>query len=55
LGDFKGHTLGVGPVVSYGLKIGDVDFAAEVKWLPELEVEKRPKGDYVWAKVGLVF
>jgi len=55
LGGFEGRTAGVGPVVSYVHKLGGVDFAAEVKWLPELDVEKRIKGDYVWVKVGLVF
>lgn len=55
LGSFEGHTYGVGPVVSYAHKIGKVDFAGEVKWLPELDVRKRLKGDYVWVKLGLVF
>lgn len=55
LGDFEGHTIGVGPVVSYAHKIGKVDFAGEVKWLPEVDVSKRLKGDYVWVKLGLVF
>jgi hypothetical protein len=55
LGDFEGHTAGVGPVVSYARKIGGADFAAEVKWLPELDVQKRLKGDYIWVKIGVVF
>jgi hypothetical protein len=55
LGDFEGHTYGVGPVVSYAHKIGKVDFAGEVKWLPEVDVQKRLKGDYIWVKLGLVF
>jgi hypothetical protein len=55
LGDFEGHTYGVGPVVSYAHKIGTVDFAGEVKWLPEVDVSKRLKGDYVWVKLGIVF
>ncbi len=55
LGDFEGYTAGVGPVVSYAHKIGKSDLAAEVKWLPELSVDKRMKGDYVWFKVGLSF
>ncbi len=55
LGDFEGHTYGVGPVVSYAHKIGKVDFAGEVKWLPEVDVSKRLKGDYVWVKLGIVF
>jgi len=55
LGDFEGRTVGVGPVVSFVRKIGSAQMAAEVKWLPELEVEKRMKGDYVWFKIGVVF
>lgn len=55
LGDFEGRTVGVGPVVSYAHKIGKVDFAGEVKWLPEVDVTKRLKGDYVWVKLGIVF
>lgn len=54
-GDFKGMTIGVGPVVSYIRKICGIDLAAEVKWLPEIDVKKRLKGDYVWFKLGLQF
>jgi len=55
LGDFKGRTLGIGPVVSYATKILKKDLVAEIKWLPELEVKKRLKGDYIWFKLGMVF
>jgi len=55
LGSFEGHTYGVGPVVSYAHKIGKYDFAGEVKWLPEVDVQNRLKGDYVWVKLGIVF
>ena len=55
LGDFEGRTAGVGPVISFITKIGHADLAAEVKWLPELDVEKRLKGDTIWFKLGLVF
>ncbi|TAL03387.1 MAG: transporter [Verrucomicrobia bacterium] len=55
LGDFEGRTAGVGPVISFITKVGGHDLAAEVKWLPELNVEKRLKGDTVWFKLGLVF
>lgn len=55
LGDFKGRTIGVGPVVSYAMQIGSVQGAVEVKWLPELEVKNRLKGDHFWIKVGAVF
>jgi hypothetical protein len=55
LGDFKGYTLGIGPVLSYATKIWKKDIVAEVKWLPEMDVEKRLKGDIVWFKLGMVF
>lgn len=55
LGPFEGNTAGIGPVVSYARKIGKSDFVTEVKWLPEISVDKRLKGDYLWVKVGLVF
>ncbi|HKI69439.1 MAG TPA: transporter, partial [Verrucomicrobiae bacterium] len=55
LGSFEGHVYGVGPVVSYIHKIGKVDFAGEVKWLPEVDAEKRLKGNFVWVKLGVVF
>jgi hypothetical protein len=49
-----GRTVGIGPVVSYA-KIRGTDLVAEVKWLPELEVNKRLKGDYVWFKLAVLF
>ncbi len=55
LGDFKGRTVGVGPVLSYITKIFGKDLAAEVKWLPELSVKHRLEGDYIWFKLGMVF
>ena len=58
LGDFEGRTVGVGPVLSYAMKVGGnkkTDLVAEVKWLPELDVDKRLKGDTVWFKLALVF
>ncbi len=55
LGDFKGRTVGIGPVVSYATKIWKKDLVAEVKWLPEIGVKNRLKGDYVWFKLGMLF
>jgi len=58
LGNFEGRAIGVGPVISYATKIGrdkKTDLVAEVKWLPELDVAKRLKGDTIWFKLALVF
>jgi hypothetical protein len=55
LGDFEGRTVGVGPVLSFIKLMGKKALAAEVKWLPELDVDKRLKGDIVWFKLALSF
>jgi hypothetical protein len=55
LGDLEGMTVGVGPVLSYVRPIGKSQLLAEVKWLPELDVNKRLKGDFVWVKLGVLF
>ena len=54
LGDFEGRTEGIGPVVSYATKAWQKDLVAEVKWLPELSVENRLKGDAIWFKLALL-
>ncbi len=55
LGDFKGRTAGIGPVVSLITKAGKRDLVAEIKWLPEMSVEHRVKGDFIWFKLGMAF
>ena len=55
LGGFLAEQIGVGPVVSYIRKIGKTELAIDVKWLPQLDVQNMMKGNYVWAKVALVF
>lgn len=55
LGDFEGKTMGVGPVLSYIIKFADTTVALELKWLPELDVENRLEGDYVWFKAAVAF
>ncbi|MBK7973721.1 MAG: transporter [Deltaproteobacteria bacterium] len=55
LGDFKGLTAGVGPVVSYIRKLGGQDLMAELKWLREYHTENRVRGDTVFLKVALKF
>ena len=36
-------------------QMGKNQLLAEVKWLPELDVDKRMQGDYVWFKLGFLF
>ncbi len=55
LGGFEGRTVGVGPVLSYVTKVGGKDVVAELKWLPELGVERRLSGDTIWFKMAVAF
>jgi hypothetical protein len=55
LGSFEGRTLGVGPVASFAIKVFGADAAVEIKWLPELSVENRLKGNYFWLKARATF
>jgi len=50
LGDFKGMTSGLGPVVSYILPKENSTFIVEARWLKELDVDRRLEGDYFWLK-----
>ncbi len=50
LGDFKGRSLGIGPVLSYVLPTESGTGVVELRWLPELDTDKRLEGDYVWLK-----
>lgn len=56
LGGFEGRTQGIGPVLSYVRPLNQTtQLLAEIKWLPELDVDRRLKGDFVWFKLGLLF
>ena len=55
LGGFKGHTVGIGPVLSYIRELSKVTIVGEAKWLPELDVAKRLEGDLFWVKLGILF
>lgn len=54
-GDFEGKTTGYGPVLSWAGKLGGKDAVAELKWLHEVDTEKRLSGDYVWFKMLFKF
>jgi hypothetical protein len=43
------------PGSGWPVEIAGKHLVAEVKWLSELEVDKRLKGDYVWFKLALLF
>lgn len=55
LGDFKGMTTGVGPVVTYVLPLEGNTMVVEARWLPELDTRRRLEGDYFWLKAAYQF
>lgn len=56
LGSLEGRSFGVGPVLSYMRQAGKrTTLIGELKWLPDLDAEKRLEGDVVWFKLALVF
>ncbi|WP_235008999.1 SphA family protein [Marinobacterium lutimaris] len=55
LGDFEGKTLGVGPVLTYLRPTATDSLVFELRWLPEIDVERRLEGDYIWAKLVYQF
>jgi len=55
LGSFMAESYGVGPVGSYTRKIGKTQLVFEAKWLPQMHVESTLKGNFIWAKLALLF
>ena len=53
LGDFEGTDIGVGPVVTVIHTTSKYNFSSQVKWLPDLQVNNRLRGNAVWVSVGL--
>lgn len=54
-GNFKRRTVGIGPVLTYVLPIGEDSLVAEARWLPELETKRQVEGDYFWVKLVYQF
>ena len=50
-GAFKAKTVGVGPAISYISKIAGTDIMAELKWLSDVDTERRLDGDFIWLKI----
>jgi len=54
-GDFKGRTMGIGPVIDYILPTKTGTWVFEARWLPELDTKNRIEGDYFWLKAAWQF
>lgn len=45
LGDFKGRTFAIGPVVNWNFQLGQIPVSTSFRYFREIEVENRLKGD----------
>jgi len=56
LGDFKGMTAGLGPVLGYIQPLSKTEsLVFELKWLAEMDTKNRLEGDYTWLKAVYKF
>lgn len=55
LGDFKGKTSGLGPLIGYIKPMGKQNLVLEAKWLNEMDTKNRVKGDIIWLKAVYKF
>lgn len=55
LNGFKGHSIGLGPIVTWGGKIGNQPAAFSARWVYDVEAKNRPKGNGVSVSLTLPF
>jgi hypothetical protein len=53
--DLKARVFGLGPVLSYSTKVGDVGITVTAKYLKQFGAEKHIEGESGWFRMGLAF
>jgi hypothetical protein len=53
LGSFKARSLGAGPAVMWGTKMGGQDVTFIAKWLHEFDADHRMEGDHFFISFAL--
>jgi len=53
--DLKARVFGLGPVLSYSTKVGDVGVTLTAKYLKQFGAEKHIEGESGWLRMGLSF
>ncbi|MGF6769730.1 hypothetical protein P3T18_002200 [Paraburkholderia sp. GAS199] len=54
-GGDQGHSVGLGPVVTWSGKVQNTPLSASLRWVNEFNVSKRPKGNAVLLSVSATF
>jgi hypothetical protein len=52
LGPFRGRVAGVGPLLSYTLKVDMQEVTLSGRWFHEFDAKKRVRGDAVFASLN---
>ncbi|MFM0503158.1 transporter [Paraburkholderia caffeinilytica] len=50
-----GHSIGIGPVVTWSGKVSKTPVSASLRWVNEFDVSNRPKGNAVELSVSATF
>ena len=54
LGDFKAHSIGIGPAINYNAMIGPAPLIFSAKWEPDVSASKTFKGDVIMVSLSLI-
>ncbi len=55
LNGFKGHAIGLGPVLTWSGKIGNSPGSLSARWVTDVETKNRPKGNSIGLSMSLLF
>lgn len=55
VGGARGHSLGIGPMVTWSGKVGATPVSAALRWVNEFDVSERPKGNSVQLSITATF
>jgi hypothetical protein len=55
LGGANGHSLGIGPMLTWSGKISQTPVSATLRWVNEFDTSKRPKGNAVQLSISATF
>jgi len=55
IGSTSGHSLGIGPMVTWSGKVSKTPVSATLRWVNEFEASKRPKGNAVQLSISATF
>lgn len=55
IGGNRGHSIGIGPIVTWSGKLSKTPVSASLRWVNEFDVSNRPKGNAIQLSVSATF